>query len=404
MDILPIFVTGNKIGNMATQIKVKEPVRIRTKNLANGNKSLYLDVYSEGKREYVFLKLYLIPGKSKADKEANRKTLELANAIKAKLIFELQNNEHGFKNSSTRSKMNLIQYVLFLADEQLAKSGNKRSYYYTLHSLAKHLEAYKGDKITFAKVDTDYVKGFIAYLRTATNFNYENSKKPIKEETLSRNTQHNLYKKFAWVIRKAIQADIIAVNPLDKIDNADKPKPEDGQREFLTIEEIKKLMETPCKDLMVKQSFIFCCLVGLRYSDVKKIRWSDFYQDSEGTTHLRLRITKTKRSEDFPISKEALKWLPEQTGSDDELVYILSKNDNSNKKLQRWCADAGIKKKISFHCSRHTAATLNLSLGTPIETVSKLLGHTKISTTQIYAKIIDENKKAAVHRQDGIFD
>ena len=101
--------------------------------------------------------------------------------------------------------MNLIQYVLFLADEQLAKSGNKRSYYYTLHSLVKHLEAYKGDKITFAKVDTDYVKGFIAYLRTATNFNYENSKKPHKDEVLSQNTQHNLYKKLAWVIRKAIQ-------------------------------------------------------------------------------------------------------------------------------------------------------------------------------------------------------
>ena len=59
---------------------------------------------------------------------------------------------------------------------------------------------------------------------------------------------------------------------------------------------------------------------------------------------------------------------------------------------------------VLFHCSRHTAATLNLSLGVPIETVSKLLGHTKISTTQIYAKIIDENKKAAVHKQDGIFD
>ena len=63
---------------MATQIKVKEPVRIRTRNLANGNKSLYLDVYSEGNRVYEFLKLYLIPEKSKADKEANRKTLELA--------------------------------------------------------------------------------------------------------------------------------------------------------------------------------------------------------------------------------------------------------------------------------------------------------------------------------------
>lgn len=55
--------------------------------------------------------------------------------------------------------MNLIQFVLHLADEQLAKSGNKRSYYYTLHSLAKHLEAYAGDKITFTKVNTEFVKG-----------------------------------------------------------------------------------------------------------------------------------------------------------------------------------------------------------------------------------------------------
>ena len=267
---------------MAKQVKVKEPVRIRTKKLANGNESIYLDLYKDGDRVYEFLKLYLIPEKSKADKEANRKTLELANAIKAKRIVELQNNEHGFKTNTTRSKMNLIQFVLHLADEQLAKSGNKRSYYYTLHSLAKHLEAYAGDKITFTKVNTEFVKGFIAYLRTAMNFNYENSEKKSKYEVLSQNTQHNLYKKFAWVIRKAMQADIMAINPLDKIDNTDKPKPEDGQREFLTIEEIKRLMNTPCEDDMLKCAFIFCCLVGLRYSDVKKLVWNDLYEDNEG--------------------------------------------------------------------------------------------------------------------------
>ena len=102
---------------MTKQVKVKEPVRIRTKKLANGNESIYLDLYKDGDRVYEFLKLYLIPEKSKADKEANRKTLELANAIKAKRIVELQNNEHGFKTNTTRSKMNLIQFVLHLADE-----------------------------------------------------------------------------------------------------------------------------------------------------------------------------------------------------------------------------------------------------------------------------------------------
>lgn len=389
---------------MTKQVKVKEPVRIRTKKLANGNESIYLDLYKDGDRVYEFLKLYLIPEKSKTDKEANRKTLELANAIKAKRIVELQNNEHGFKCTTTRSKMNLIQYVLHLADEQYAKSGNKRSYYYTLHSLAKHLEAYAGNKITFAKVNTEFVKGFIAYLRTAMNFNYENSKKEHKDEILSQNTQHNLYKKFTWVIRKAMQADILVVNPLDKLDNSDKPKPEEGQREFLTIEEIKRLMITACKDDMLKRSFLFCCLVGLRYSDVKNLLWGDLREDNSGEIILRLRIIKTKRYEDFPISHEALKWLPEERGMDEDFVFSLGKNDNANQKLKRWCTSAGINKKISFHCSRHTAATLNLSLGVSMDVVSKLLGHTKISTTQRYAKIIDENKKAAVHKQNGIFD
>ena len=236
------------------------------------------------------------------------------------------------------------------------------------------------------------------------NFNYENSEKKSKYEVLSQNTQHNLYKKFAWVIRKAMQADIMAINPLDKIDNTDKPKPEDGQREFLTIEEIKRLMNTPCEDDMLKCAFIFCCLVGLRYSDVKKLVWDDLYEDNEGAIILRIRVTKTKRCEDFPISKEALKWLPERIGSGDEKIFKLPKNDNSNRKLKHWCTLAGITKNVTFHVARHTAATLNLSLGVPIETVSKLLGHTKISTTQIYAKVIDANKKAAVHKQDGVFD
>ena len=163
-------------------------------------------------------------------------------------------------------------------------------------------------------------------------------------------------------------------------------------------------MNTPCEDDMLKCAFIFCCLVGLRYSDVKKLVWNDLYEDNDGAIILRIRVTKTKRCEDFPISKEALKWLPERIGSGDEKIFKLPKNDNSNRKLKHWCTLAGITKNVTFHVARHTAATLNLSLGVPIETVSKLLGHTKISTTQIYAKVIDANKKAAVHKQDGVFD
>lgn len=384
-------------------VKIKEPVRIRTKKIADGNESIFLDVYVDGKRRREYLKLYLIPEKSKADKEKNRKILELANAVKATRIVAIQNNQYDFNGSSKKAKINLVTYIRGIADEELAKSGNKRSYYYTLNSLANHLEIYKGSNTLLSHVDKKFVKGFIVYLRTAKNLNYNKSKKKPADDILSPNTQHNLYKKFAYIVKKAIIAELITTNPLDKIENSDKPKGEKGKREFLTIDEIKKLMHTKCKDDMVKRAFLFCCLTGLRYSDVKKLAWQDLYTDSDGSHTIRIRITKTKQYEDFPISDAALKLLSDRI-EDDQPIFDLPKNDNANTTLKKWVKAAGINRKITFHCSRHTAATLNLSLGVPIETVSKLLGHTKITTTQIYAKIIDEKKKEAVNKQNGIFD
>ena len=85
-------------------------------------------------------------------------------------------------------------------------------------------------------------------------------------------------------------------------------------------------------------------------------------------------------------------------------VFHLPKNETTNDVLEKWATSAKINKKVTFHVSRHTAATLQLSLGTEMATVSKLLGHSKISTTQIYAKIIDESKQKAVNKQNGIFD
>lgn len=385
------------------ETKIKEPVHIRYKPLANGNKSIFLDIYLSGKRKKEYLKLHIIPEKKKADKETNANTLRLVNAIKARRIIEIQNNEYGFKAKTGKDKINLTNYIYQLAEIELSKTGNKRSYYYTFHSLAKHLNVFAGDKVTFQHIDSDFVKKFITYLRSAKNFNL--LKKNTNDNTLSPNTQHNLFKKFAYVIKKAIQAEIIQVNPIDKIDSNDKPKEEDGTREFLTIEEIKKLIHSPCNDDMLKRAFLFCCLCGIRYSDVKNLTWEQFCKDNDGEIILRLKILKTKRHEDFPISKEALKWLPARNDADDkDKVFILPKNDHANRKLRKWSEAAKINKRLSFHCSRHTAATLNLSLGVPIETVSKLLGHTKISTTQIYAKIIDEKKKEAVKKQEGIFD
>lgn len=381
----------------------KEPIKLRVKILSN-SLSLYLDLYKDGKRQYEFLKLYLNEETDLSVKEQNRQTLEIAYTILHEKIAELNKRGAGF--ISPKGKVNLIAYILYQADEALKRSGNKHGYYYTLQALAKHISLYSGDDTQLKQVDKDYIKGFISYLKTAKNFNYQRTGTDRdKEITLSQNTQHNLFMKFKYVLIKAVKADIITINPIDKLDNDDKPKDEEGTREFLTVDEIKKLIVTPCKNDILKRAFLFCCLVGLRYSDVSSITWGELAKDNDGSVLLRFKMKKVRRGENAYISDEALKWLPERgNASDENTIFSLPKNDSANKQLARWVKSAGINKHITFHCSRHTAATLNLSLGTPIETVSKMMGHTKIATTQIYAKIIDKKQKEAVNRQNGIFD
>lgn len=381
----------------------KEPIKLRVKTLSN-SLSLYLDLYKDGKRQYEFLKLYLNEETDLSVKERNRQNLEIANTILHEKIADLNKRGAGFV--SPKGKVNLINYILYQADEALKRSGNKHGYYYTLQALAKHISLYSGNETQLKQVDKDYIKGFISYLKTAKNFNYQRTGTDRdKELFLSQNTQHNLFMKFKYVLRKAVKADVISMNPIDKLDNDDKPRDEEGTREFLTVDEIKTLITTPCKNDVLKRAFLFCCLVGLRYSDISSITWGELAKDNDGSVLLRFKMKKVKRGENAYISSEALKWLPERNKSgDDEVIFPLPKNDSANKQLARWVKSAGISKRITFHCSRHTAATLNLSLGTPIETVSKMMGHTKIATTQIYAKIIDQKQKEAVNRQNGIFD
>ena len=396
--------------------KAKELIKIKFKKLANGNQSIFLEKYdgykttgtlqdgspkTQALRKYEFLNLYLLPDTA-ANKTANEATLKLANTIKAQRVVDMntQNSELKFKKKVVN--INLIDYVSGIANKAFADTNKKRSEYYTFNSLAYHLKAYKGDKVNINDIDKVYINGFITYLKTAKNGNFENQK---IQPTISQNTAHKLFAKFSTTIKKAVQDDIIETNPIDKIDNKTKPKTLPSKREYLTIDEIKTLIATDCKKADIKNAFLFCCLVGIRFENVKNIKWGDIVTDSNGDTTLSYKQIKVNTFETLPISNEAVSFLPIRASQKPtDKVYHLPKNETTNEALETWATAAKINKKITFHVSRHTAATLQLSLDTPIETVSKLLGHSKISTTQIYAKIIDESKKTAVNKQNGMFN
>ena len=385
------------------KIVAKEPVKLWFKPLPSGNKSIYLFIRQGSKKEYERLDLILVPEIDRISKYKNDQMLQLAKKIQAERHLTISAEEHGFKNTSSKSKVNAIQYIDMLANESLKRTGNKRSYYHTLLSLNRHLIEYAGtDTVPFKIVNEAFVKGFISYLRTAKSFNKPKNAPP---PMLAQNTRHKLYEKLKFVINRAVKDSIIKANPCLNIDTSDKPKAEESKREYLTINELKTLTNTNCSNDNLKRAFIFCCLTGIRYGDIKKIKWGDLHTDNKGNTELQFKQQKTKGQMYLQISEQALKWLPDRNNANDnDVIFTIPKNDYANKVIGRWVKEAGINKKITFHCSRHTAATMLLTLGVSLEVTGKLLGHGKISTTAIYGKIVNEARRAAVDKQNGILD
>lgn len=111
---------------MKKQLKLKEPIKVRTKKLVNGCQSIYLDIYMNGRRQYEFLKLYIIPEHNQTDKKRNVETLNLANAIKAQKILEIYNQTYGF-NHNRLSNMKLTGYMKLIAEQSVNNRVRKNA-------------------------------------------------------------------------------------------------------------------------------------------------------------------------------------------------------------------------------------------------------------------------------------
>ena len=172
---------------------------------------------------------------------------------------------------------------------------------------------------------------------------------------------------------------------------------EDVHREYLTIEELQRLVKTDCSYPVLKDAFIFSCLTGMRWSDINKLTWGEV-QEFDGGTRVVFRQKKTRGLEYLDISEQAVRSMGPRGRAAERVFSGLKYSAWHNLALREWCMKAGITKHITFHCGRHTFAVLQLSLGTEIYTLSKLLGHRELKTTQVYAQIMDEKKREAVNR------
>lgn len=362
--------------------KVREPIRLRERPLKSGNIALYLDKYANGKRKFENLKLYLIPEKTREDVQRNERTLQLAEAVKAKRIIEFQNNRFGFSNVGINREADFFVYY-----DKHASIGKGNT---VTHNVRAKLQAFVGkDKLPFKLIDEDFVLKFIKFLH----------KCEYKEKQLSKNTIRKYFFHFTHILKMAVRDNILGYNPADKIDPKLKPKGETGHREYLTEEELLKLSKTKTKYRHTSTIFMFSCLTGLRYSDVTSLRWKDLVPTKDGGYRLSIIQEKTDVHLEFTIPPSATALLPKRSNKSNPNTKIFGKKytvTSVENHLRRWVADAGINKHISFHCSRHTFATLMLAKGASLYTVSKLLGHTSINTTQIYAKVVEEAKMKAL--------
>ena len=370
-------------------LKVKEPVRLRFKKLANGNSSIYLDIYSNGVRRYEFLKLYLIPEKTALDRERNRQTLEIVKTIQSQRIIDLQKEEHGLSNTGNNKKILLVDYIRHIADTKTLIT--KRSYNTLILFVRKF-----SPNTTLKQVDKKFCLDFIDFLKKTTG---------IKTAGLSANTQVCYLRKLNVVFKRAVEDEIMPKNPLDFINRDLKPKNTQAEIPFLTIDEVKALISTETPFNEIKTAYLFSCYTGLRFSDIKSLTWRRIREINHETMLIYIQ-QKTKKQEYLPLAKPALDLLKgRDRTNDDDLIFDLPLNNKTNERLKHIATAAGIDdKKVTFHTARHTAATMLLSLGVPIEVVSKILGHSDIQTTQIYAKVLADQVKTGVHRLDTLFD
>lgn len=269
---------------------------------------------------------------------------------------------------------------------RVLKAGTMKNYYTTEKYLHKFLLKKRKQKDIYLKqVNFRFISDFEHYLR-----NYKNSK---KQHTMGNNGVMKHLERFKKIINLAIKLEWMHKNPFDQF----QLKYDKYDRAYLNERELGLLENTNFKSERlekIKDCFVFSCYTGLSYIDVKELTQDNIVKGIDNNNWIYTRREKTDELVKVPILPKAWtileKYRAQQKVDFSTGVLPISSNQKTNTYLKEVAKSCGIHKNITFHVARHTfATTVMLSNGVPIETVSKLLGHAKLSTTQIYARVVE---------------
>lgn len=358
-------------------------VTLRTRPLKNGMLSYYLDYYP-GYRDQETMKtirheglniyIYANP-KNERERNFNATMSEKAEAIRCRRFESIVNDRYDFFDRH-KLKADFLEYYR----KQLRKHDQKWEFVY------HHFYNFVHGKCTFEEIDIDLCNKFREYLL--------NAKQLRRDDRISKNSASGYWSTFRGLLKILYRNRLIKTNIndfLDKIEIEDTPK------DYLSVEELYKLAETPCKKPILKTAALFSCLTSLRISDILSLQWHEIVDFAAGGKCVHTITQKTKTEDIIPVSDEALQLIgysPEKNG----LVFKGLKRSWTQHPMKEWIREAGITKNITFHSYRRTYATLQGAAGTDIRTIQSNMAHKSITTTQRYMKVVDSNKREASNR------
>lgn len=342
-----------------------EKITLRSRNHPNGNRSLYLEFYEKGgKRHYESLNLFLIPEEDENDRRVNEATLKKAVKLKSERVLGVESPKPKSEEPKVPRRafcdwMDEYLSCLQASDQySMAYCNHMRS---TINIVKAYLAHINRPRILMAKLDNAWVKGFLIYIKVE----YRNMKSPNHPKPLSPKTMVLIQSNLNTMLGCAVRTGALARNPMDALETCDKFGKTPSEREFLTVAELNRLAKVETGSPITKQTFMFCCFTGLRYSDMVALKWGDIKTTGAGRMLHLPSMQKTKQPVIVPLSEKALEWLPEHPAdckADTKVFANAPTLSSANRALKHMARRADIRKTISFHMRSHSKFFYSLNI------------------------------------------
>ncbi|HFG2088334.1 TPA: site-specific integrase [Vibrio cholerae] len=353
------------------------------------------DGKKRAKRDYEPLELYLYENpKTQAERQHNKEMLRQAEAARSARLVESHSNKFQLEDRVKLASSFYEYYDKLTASKESGSSSN----YSIWISAGKHLRSYHGRaELTFEELDKKFLEGFRKYLL----------EEPLtkSKSKLAKNTASSYFNKVRAALNEAYREGIIRDNPVQRVKSV---KAENTQRTYLTLDEVRAMTKAECRYDVLKRAFLFSCTTGLRWSDIQKLTWKEIEEFQDG--HYRIIFKQTKLLNagnslvylDLPDS--AVKLMGERQDKAERVFKGLKYSSYTNVALLHWAMLAGVQKHVTFHVGRHTFAVAQLNRGVDIYSLSRLLGHSELRTTEIYADILESRRVTAMRGFPDIFE